>query len=95
MLGQPERDDVRDRLRIELRDYLIRYAHERWMWTLMRACGELDASDIEVLQENFVPLDALDTPTDSLDGCGPLLSIATSETAVPPPTSTSELSCPP
>ena len=64
------------------------------MWTLMCACGELDASDIEALQENFVPLEALDTPTDSLEGCGPLLSIATSETAVPPPAPTSELAWP-
>ena len=51
--------------------------------------------DIEDLQDNFVPLKALDTPTDSSEGCGPSSSISTAETAVPPLAPTSELSWPP
>ena len=50
MLGIPQQQKVRDDLRIELRNFLILHAHEPWMWTLMCACGELDASDIDALQ---------------------------------------------
>ena len=44
-----EQQKVGDDLRIESRDYLTLHPHEPWMWTLMCACGELDASDIDVL----------------------------------------------
>ena len=47
MLGLPQQRKYSDDLQIELRDYLIIHAHEPWMWTLMCACGELDASDID------------------------------------------------
>ena len=95
MLGIPQTQQARDDLRIELRDYLTLHAHEPWMWTLMCACGELDASDIDDLQDGFTPLDPLGTTTASLRDCGPLLSISTSAPAVPLPAPTSELTWPP
>ena len=66
MLSLPQQAKNRDDLRIELRDYLTIHAHEPWMWTLMCACGELDASDIDDLQNGFIPLDPLGTTTASL-----------------------------
>ena len=66
MLGLPQQQKVRDGLRTELRDYLLIHAHEPWMWTLMCACGELDATDIDVLQEGFVPLEPIGTTTASI-----------------------------
>ena len=95
MLGLPQQQKVRDDLRIEPRNYLTLHAHEPWMWTLMCACGELDASDIDDLQKGFIPLEPLGTTTASLRDCGSLLSISTSEPAVPLPAPSSKLTWPP
>ena len=65
------------------------------MWTLMCACGELDASDIDDLQYGFIPLDPLGTTPASLRDGGPFLSISTSAPAVPLPAPTSQLTLPP
>ena len=36
MLGLHQNEAVRNKLRIELRDYLMLHAHDPWMWTLKR-----------------------------------------------------------
>ena len=74
-------------MRIELRDYLMLHAHEPWVWTLMCACGELDAADLDTLQSGFIPLEPLGPTTAQ--------AASTSAHAVPLPPPTSELSWPP
>ena len=95
MLDLPQTKPARDRLRLELQEYLITHASEPWMWELMSNACELDTSDTAVLQLGYLPLAPLDSTPTALAVVPYAPSASIDGPAVPLPPSSSQVDLPP